>query len=177
MALSGSAPRRYAEAIFDLAEADKAIDAYRVSLDSLAEAITPQIIRALRDPSVPVKRRLAAVDAATKGQPKAIRSVLLLLEQRDRIALLPAIARAFGDLVDRRAGIVNAKITTAVPLDDVQRKAFVTRLEKSSGKQIKASFTVDAGLIGGARVQLGDHLVDSSVRAQLAALRSQLAGS
>ncbi len=177
MALSGSAPRRYAEAIFDLAEADKAIDAYRVSLDSLAEAITPQIIRALRDPSVPVKRRLAAVDAATKGQPKAIRSVLLLLEQRDRIALLPAIARAFGNLVDRRAGIVNAKITTAVPLDDVQRKAFVTRLEKSSGKQIKASFTVDAGLIGGARVQLGDHLVDSSVRAQLAALRSQLAGS
>ena len=177
MALSGSAPRRYAEAIFDLAEADKAIDAYRASLDSLAEAITPQIIRALRDPSVPVKRRLAAVDAATKGQPKAIRSVLLLLEQRDRIALLPAIARAFGELVDRRAGIVKAKITTAVPLDDVQRKAFVTRLEKSSGKQIKASFTVDAGLIGGARVQLGDHLVDSSVRAQLAALRSQLAGS
>lgn len=176
MALSGSGARRYAEAIFDLAQADKAIDAYRASLDSLAEAITPQIIRVLRDPSVPVKRRLAAVDAATKGQPKAIRSVLLLLEQRDRIALLPGIARAFGDLVDRRAGIVKAKITTAVPLDDAQRTAFVTRLEKSSGKLIKASFTVDAGLIGGARVQLGDHLIDSSVRAQLAALRSQLAG-
>jgi F-type H+-transporting ATPase subunit delta len=176
VALSGSAARRYAEAIFDLAEADKAVDAYRTSLDSLAAGISPQSIRALRDPSVPVKRRLAAVDAATKGQPKAIRSVLLLLEQRDRIALLPDIARAFSDLVDRRAGIVKAKITTAVPLDDAQRKAFVTRLEKSSGKQIKASFTVDAELIGGARVQLGDHLVDSSVRAQLAALRSQLAG-
>ena len=177
MALSGSGARRYAEAIFDLAEADQSIDAYRVSLDSLAAAITPPIIRALRDPSVPVKRRLAAVDAATTGQPKAIRSVLLLLEQRDRIALLPGIARAFGDLVDRRAGIVKAKITTAVPLDDAQRKALVERLEKSSGKQIRASFTVDAELIGGARVQLGDHLVDSSVRAQLAALRSQLAGS
>ena len=177
MALSGSGARRYAEAIFDLAAADAAVDAYRASLDALAAAITPQVLRALRDPSVPVKRRLAAVDAATNGQPRAIRSVLLLLEQRDRIALLPAIAREFGDLVDRRAGIVKAKITTAVPLADAQRKAFVERLEKSSGKKINASFIVDPELIGGARVQLGDHLMDSSVRAQLAALRSQLAGS
>jgi len=177
VALSGSAARRYAEAIFDLATAEQAVEAFRVSLDALAAGITPGVIRALRDPSVPVKRRLAAIDAATAGQPKAIRSVLLLLEQRDRIALLPAIATAFGDLVDRRAGIVKAKITTAVPLDDAQQQTFIERLERSSGTQIKASFSVDAGLIGGARVQLGDHLIDSSVRAQLAALRSQLAGS
>jgi F-type H+-transporting ATPase subunit delta len=177
VALSGSGARRYAEAIFDLADAEKAVDAYRTSLDALAAAITPQVIRALRDPSVPVKRRLAALEAATKGQPRAIRAVIQLLEQRDRIALLPAIAREFGDLVDRRAGIVKAKITTAVPLDDAQRKTFVDRLEKSSGKRITASFAVDDGLIGGARVQLGDHLIDSSVRAQLAALRAQLAGS
>ena len=177
MALSGSAARRYAEAIFDLAAADKAVDAYRASLDALAAAITLPVVRALRDPSVPVKRRLAAVDAATTGQPRAIRSVLLLLEQRDRIALLPAIAREFGDLVDRRAGIVKAKITTAMPLDDAQRKTFVQRLEKSSGKKLRATFAVDEDLIGGARVQLGDHLIDSSVRAQLAALRSQLAGN
>ena len=177
MALSGSAARRYAEAIFDLAAADKAVDAYRASLDALAAAITPPVIRALRDPSVPVKRRLAAVDAATTGQPRAIRSALLLLEQRDRIALLPAIAREFGDLVDRRAGIMKAKITTAMPLDDAQRKTVVQRLEKSSGKKLRATFAVDEDLIGGARVQLGDHLIDSSVRAQLAALRSQLAGN
>jgi F-type H+-transporting ATPase subunit delta len=175
VALSGSAARRYAEAIFDLAAAEKAVDAYRASLDSLAEAITPQVIRALRDPSVPVKLRVAAVDAATKGQPRAIRSVLLLLEQRDRIGLLPGIAREFGELVDRRAGVVKAKITTAVPLDEAQRKTVVQRLEKSSGKRIRPTFAVDQSLIGGARVQLGDHLVDSSVRTQLEALRARLA--
>lgn len=175
MALSGSAARRYAEAIHDLAAAEKAVDAYRASLDSLATAITPQVIRVLRDPSVPLKQRLAAIDAATKGQPRAIRSVLLLLEQRDRIALLPDIARAFGELIDRRAGIIKAKITTAVALDDAQRKTFITRLEKSSGHQLRATFAVDDSLIGGARVQLGDHLVDSSVRAQLEALRARLA--
>jgi F-type H+-transporting ATPase subunit delta len=177
VAQSGSAARRYAEAILDLATAEKAVDAYRVSLDSLAAGISPQSMRALRDPSVPVKQRLAAIEAVTTGQPRAIRSLLLLLEQRDRIALLPDIARAYSDLVDRRAGIVKAKITTAVALDEKQQRAFVTRLEKSSGHTLKATFAVDETLIGGAQIQLGDHLVDSSVRAQLNALRTQLAGN
>jgi F-type H+-transporting ATPase subunit delta len=177
VALSGSAARRYAEAILDLAKAENAVDAYRASLDSLAAGISPQAIRALRDPSVPVKQRLAAIEAVTKGQPKAIRSVLLLLEQRDRIALLPDIARTYGDLVDRRAGIVKAKITTAIPLDATQRQTFVKRLESASGHQIKATFTVDEELIAGAQIQLGDHLVDTSVRAQLNALRQSLAGN
>ena len=176
MALSGSAARRYAEAIFDLATAENASDAYRASLDSLAAGISPQAIRALRDPSVPVKQRLAAIEAVTTGQPKAIRSLLLLLEQRDRIALLPNIARAYGDLVERRAGIVKAKITTAVALDEKEQRGVVDRLEKSSRLKLKATFAVDDTLIGGAQIQLGDHLVDTSVRAQLNALRTRLAG-
>ena len=177
MALSGSAPRRYAEAILDLATAERAVDAYRASLDSLAAGLSPQSIRALRNPSVPVKQRMAAVEAAAKGHPKAIGSLLLVLEQRDRIALLADIARAFGDLVDRRAGIVKAKITTAVPLDEARQRAFVQRLETSTGHRIKATFRTDESLIGGAQIQLGDHLIDSSVRAQLNALRTQLAGN
>lgn len=177
MALSGSAPRRYAEAVLDLATAENAVDAYRASLDSLAAGLSPQSIRALRNPSVPVKQRLAAVVAATKGHPKAIGSLLLLLEQRDRIALLPDIARAFGDLVDRRAGIVKAKITTAIALDDKQQQAFVKRLESASGHRIEAAFTVDEKLIAGAQIQLGDHLVDTSVRARLDALGQSMAGN
>jgi F-type H+-transporting ATPase subunit delta len=177
VALSGSAARRYAEAILDLAQAENAVDAYRASLESLAAGISPEAIRALRNPSVPVKQRLAAIEAATKGHPKAIRSLLLLLEQRDRIALLPDIARAYGDLVDRRAGIVKAKITTAVTLDASQQRAIVERLEKSSGHRLKAAFAVDESLIGGAVIQLGDHQVDASVRAQLSALGHSLAGN
>jgi len=177
VALSGSAPRRYAEAIFDLAKAEDAVDAYRASLDGLAAGISPQAIRALRNPSVPVRQRLAAIEVVTAGQPKAIRSLLLLLEERDRIALLPDVARAYGDLVDRNAGIVKAKITTAVAVDGTERRALVDRLEKASGRRLKATFAVDASLIAGARVQLGDHVVDSSVRAQLNALRQRLAGN
>ena len=177
MALSGSAARRYAEALLDLAKPENAVEAYRASLDTLASGISPQAIRALRNPSAPMTQRLAAIEAITAGQPTAIRSLLLLLEQRDRIALVPAIARAYGDLVDRSAGIVKAKITSAVPLDATEQRALVERLEKSSGHRLKATFTVNENLIGGLQIQLGDHLVDSSVRAQLNALRQRLAGN
>ena len=177
MALSGSAARRYAEALYDLAADEGGVDAFRASFDALAAGLGPAALRSLRDPSVPMKQRVAAVEAAAKGHPRAIGSLLVLLTQRDRIGILPDIARAFADLVDRRAGIVKAKITTAVALDDAKRQAFVSRLESASGKKIKATFGVDPDLIGGARVQLGDHLVDSSVRAHLNSLRQSLAGN
>lgn len=176
MALSGSATRRYAEAVHDLALREDGVDAYRAALDSLAAAFAPQTLRALRDPSVPLKQRLAAIDAATAEQPKTIRSLLVLLAQRDRLPLLAGIARAFGDLVDKRAGIAKAKITTAVELDQDQQRAFVERLERVSGTRISATFAVDGRLIGGAKVQVGDHLLDSSLKARLDALRTQLAG-
>ena len=174
MAQSGSAARRYAEAMYDLALEEHAVDAYRASLDGLAGGFGPATLRALRDPSVPMKQRQSAIAAAAAGHPQAIRSLLVLLSQRDRLPLLPAIASAFGDHVDKRAGIAKAKITTAVELDQGQQRSFVERLERVSGKKLKATFHIDAGLIGGAKVQVGDHLLDPSVKARLDALRTQL---
>lgn len=175
MALSGSAARRYAEAMLDIAAGEGAVAAYRSSLDKLAEAFAGRPLRALRDPSIPMQKRVDAAMAAAAGETAPIAGLLQLLVRKDRLGLLPAIARAFGDLVDRREGIAKARITTAVELDEQQRRDMVARLEKASGKQIKATFGVDASLIGGARVQVGDHLIDGSIRAQLDSLRSQLA--
>ena len=151
------------------------VDAFRDSLNTLAAGLGASSLRALRDPSVPLARRMDALRAVTAGEPAAIRSLLLLLAERDRLALLPGIAAALSDLVDRRAGIAKAKITTAIELDPAQQTAFVAQLERASGNKLRASFAVDPGLIGGAKVQVGDHLVDTSVRAKLDALRAQLA--
>jgi F-type H+-transporting ATPase subunit delta len=174
VALGGSPARRYAEAMLDLAAEEKAVDAYRTALTDLA-GIDPTALRSLADPSIARERRLGAATAMVKGRPPALRGLVALLIRRERIELLPAIARAFADLVDERAGIAKARVTTAVELDAKQRTGVVERLEKATGKKIKATFTVDPALMGGARVQVGDHLVDASLRAQLAAMRTQLA--
>lgn len=175
MALTGSSARRYAEALLEIALVEGAVPAYRASLDRLRDAFPPEAIRALRDRHVPLAQRRAALDAGTTDEPRAVRAVLVMLLQRDRIALLPDIARTFGELVDRRDGIVHAKITTPIELDERQRADVVRRLEQTSGTRIRAAFATDPALLGGARIQLGDRLIDASVRAQLDALRAQLA--
>lgn len=174
---AGSGARRYAEALLEAATAENAVDAYRESLDRIAAALGPDTIHVLRDSRVPFAHRNAALEKATEGEPRAVRAVLNILLQRDRIAILPDVARAFSDLIDRRAGIVHAKITTSVALDERERTDLAHRLEQVSGKKIKATFVVDPAIIGGVKVQLGDRLVDASLRTRLDLMARQLASS
>ena len=175
MALSGSAARRYAEALFALAAHDRSVGELRASLDKLAPAFDRVTVAGLRDPSVPMKQRVEALRSALQGEPEVVRSLLILLLESDRIALVRQITLAFGDLVDRRDGISKARITTAVSLNEAEQRELVRRLEGESGRKLRATFAVDPTLIGGAKVQIGDHLIDSSVRAKLVALGRQLA--
>jgi F-type H+-transporting ATPase subunit delta len=175
LALSGSAARRYAEALLALAPDERTILAFRTSLDKLAPVFDRVTIANLRDPSVPLKQRVEALGSGLAGEPDAIRSLMVLLLESDRIGLVPQIALAFGDLVDRREGIAKARITTAVPLDEAAGRELVRRLERTAGLKLRATFAVDPTLIGGAKVQIGDHLIDSSVHAKLTALGRQLA--
>jgi F-type H+-transporting ATPase subunit delta len=175
VALSGSAARRYAEALLELAVDDRTVVEFRASLEKLAPVFDRATVASLRDPSVPMKQRVEALNSALPGEPDAVRSLIVLLLEKDRIALVPEIALAFGDLVDKRDGIAKARITTAVPLDEPARRELVRRLERESGRKLRATFGVDPTLIGGAKVQIGDHLIDSSVHAKLTALGRQLA--
>jgi F-type H+-transporting ATPase subunit delta len=175
LALSGSAARRYAEALLALSTNERAVGEIRASLDKLAPAFDRVTVAGLRDPSVPMKQRIDALTSALRDEPDVVRSLVILLLEADRITLVPQVALAFGDLVDRREGISKARITTAIPLKDAEQRDFVNRLERESGRKLRATFAVDPTLIGGAKVQIGDHLIDSSVHAKLIALGRQLA--
>jgi F-type H+-transporting ATPase subunit delta len=175
VALSGSAARRYAEALLALSPNERAVAELRSSLEKLAPVFDRATVAGLRDPSVPMKQRVDALTAALRGEPDVVRSLMVLLLETDRIALVPRIALAFGDLVDRREGVAKARITTAVPLREAEQRELVRRLERESRRKLRATFAVDPALIGGAKVQIGDHLIDSSVRARLIALGRQLA--
>ncbi len=176
MALSGSAGRRYAEALIDLAGDPATVERFRASLERLSLAIGPETIAALRDPRVSLEHRRDALVAAINDEPAEVRSLLVLLLERQRIQLLPAIARYFGEIVDRRAGIEKAKITTPIELAAADRDELVRRLERSSGRKIRATFVVDPSLLGGAKVQIGDHVIDTSLAAQLQEMARELAG-
>lgn len=174
MALGGSAARRYAEAMLDIAVSEGGFAAYRPAFEALG-GIDRAALQMLRDPSVPLERRLAGAAATTRGLPHAMQGLVALLVRKGRIELLPQVAAAYSDLVDEREGVAKARITTAVLQGPADRDRIVERLEATTGKRIRATFAIDPELMGGARVQVGDHLVDASLRARLSSLREQLA--
>jgi F-type H+-transporting ATPase subunit delta len=175
MALTGSAAKRYAEAVLELAEESRAIEEWTAALDRIVSALSREALRLLSAPSFPLTARRAALDGATAGEPAGVRALLQTLLERERIALLPAIARAYHDLLDERKGIEKAVITTAVPLDADQQREIVSRLERATGKRLRASFIVEPALKGGVVLRIGDHQLDGSVRTRLGAMRQQLA--
>ena len=175
MERTGSTARRYAEAFLDLAQEHRAVDEWTRSLDRVTEALSKEALRLLAAPTYPLEDRRRALEAATAKEPAPIRSLLVTLLERDRMEWLPAVTRAFHDLLDARAGIEKAVITTARPLEDEEQRSLVERLERVTSRRLRATFAVDPTLVGGMLVRIGDHEVDGSVRTQLDLLRERLA--
>ncbi|MFI5261987.1 MAG: F0F1 ATP synthase subunit delta [Candidatus Limnocylindrales bacterium] len=177
MARPGTSARRYAEAAFQLAVADDAVAAWRADLVTASAALgEPRIAAVLADRGLAVESRAALVRAvlATRVR-RPVQNLVLLLLRRGRPELLPDVATDFARLDDQRDGVVNAVATSAVALEPAEVSALTTRLEQLAGGRVVLTQAVDPGLLGGLQVQLGDRLIDGSVRGRLERLRHRLA--
>jgi F-type H+-transporting ATPase subunit delta len=172
-----STARRYAEAIFDIAERDGNVETWLEQLTSVSAAVSNEsIVRGLEDPNVSLDRRLAALDKALDASAvPQMRSLLTLIVRRRRVEMLPQIAREFRRLYNIRAGIVEATAISAAPLDETELAALRSRLEQMTAGKVELETKVDTSLLGGIQVRLGDLLIDGSVRGRLERLRNRLA--
>jgi F-type H+-transporting ATPase subunit delta len=175
MAKRDSAPRRYAEAAFQLADRDGSIETWRRELEQAAAATDGQLMAVLANPALPLDQRLQAADRVLAGLSQSVRNTVLLLVRRGRIEQLPRVVAEFVRLVERRAGITHATATSALPLTDLEEKALTARLEQMTGGTVALTTDTDASLLGGLVVRVGDRLIDGSVRGRLERLRNQLA--
>ena len=102
------------------------------------------------------------------------RSLVSILIDAHRDALIGSIAEQFDELKREHERVVVARITSAQPLSDEQRNEIVAALEKRYGKKVEAELDVDAALLGGARVQVGDQVINASIRDALAQMAAAL---
>lgn len=174
MAESLTIARPYAEAAFKLALEGNALASWAGALARLAVVAGTEVARELIGNPQLSNEQVAAVVADTAGQlaPEQ-KNFVQVLADNERLAVLPEISTLFDALRNAHEGVLDAQIASAYPLDEQQVAGIVAALEQKYGKQIKATVHVDADLIGGVSIRIGDEVIDASVRGKLA----QMAGA
>jgi F-type H+-transporting ATPase subunit delta len=176
MARPTTAARRYAEAAFEVALRDDELDGWRDDLETAAAMLgRPEVEPVVDSPAVPTAQRLAVVDKLLGGRirPGALRLVSVLVE-RGRVRDLARVRDQYQRQLNAHRGIVVATVTSAAPLTDDESAAVRAQVEAMAGSTVELRTAVDPALLGGVTVQIGDRLVDASIRGRLERLRDQL---
>ena len=179
--MSGSLGRRYARALLGLARETGALAATGEELArATAVFAEPELQRVVLSPIVAPSVRRAIVQKVVErlGLSPAVKNLIRLLADRDRLRYLADIARAYDALVDRELGRTRVNIRSAAPLTDDQR-AELERLARrlTGGKEMIVSAEVDPDLIGGVVLDARGTVYDGSVKTQLARLARSVAGA
>lgn len=162
--------RRYATAVFNLAQQAGATDAVGADLKAASEAIygNDDVRRFFLSPVFERKKKEALLLAAFRSRVNDITlHTLLLLVRKRREALLGAIATEYAKLALAASGKEPLEIVSARELAPSELNAIVVRLGRSYGKAFDVTTRTDPSLLGGVRITMGDRRIDGSLSARL----------
>lgn len=170
---------RYARAFVDVIYAQK-LDAQSVlsQLRSMVDLLnaSADLRHVWENPAIPAeqKRNLLDAIAARENFARQVRNFLAVLIDHRRIAALPEISRQIELEMDRRLGLAEAEISSARELTESERADLESQITRLTGKKVRAHYTLDRQLLGGAVVRLGSTVYDGSVRGQLLRMKEAL---
>jgi len=168
---------RYAHALFSVALARDMVDIMASELFQLKSFSEKdrKFTSFLEAPQVLTEHKLDLIKRLfTTRLSQPLVSFLLLLVEKSRIDFLSEIADEYEELLEYHKGIIKARITTAVAVDDDFKQLLKAKLERLSGKQIEVIHKIDKSIIGGIIVQLNYKIIDRSVRHELNSLKHDL---
>jgi len=169
--------RRYAKAVFELAQQDRDHEAWERRLTLIRELFSDERVASiLKNPTVASEARERLI-SETPGFDREAVNLARLLVEAGRIDDAAEIGEEFQRLGDEAAGRVRATATTAVELTAADRDRISGQLSKRMQKDVRLSVVVDPRILGGLRVQFGDHVIDATVASRLQQLRRRLAAS
>ncbi len=176
MADNASIARPYAKAVFELAQETNSYDGWSAALDHLsAISQDEKFIALVNDPRVEDSKVAELLtDVAKDSLPEGGANFVNLLVQNGRLLALANIKQQYGDLVAKAKALVNAKVTTALPLSADQKTSLTSALEARLGMKVEIDENVDASIVGGAIIQAGDLVIDGSAKGRLSKLTSAL---
>ena len=168
---------KYAQAIFELADDAKMVDAVGTDLSTVVDTLAGQrdLEIFLDHPSTPREAKKEVVKQVFGAEVGELTlKILLYLIDKRRETILTDIALAYKNLTYEARGIIEAHVRSAMALTESETARLTQALEKRSGKQVVLRETVDPSLLGGLVVQMGDTLLDGSVKRQLSEMKDAL---
>lgn len=175
---SRASAARYARALFDVALQESEPGQVEQELSSIASLIDAHadLKAAVESPGVPPHAKKALVQAlAERAQLSgSVTRLLIMLAERDRLVLLPEILDAFRARLMEQRRVLEAEVTTAIPLAAEQQAALQQRLSSATARQVSITTKVDPALIGGVVARIGAVVYDGSLATQLEKLKQRL---
>ena len=172
--------RRYASALADVVLERGEAHEVQEELRGWEQMIqsSPNLQEVLRNPTIALDQKRAVLNkliALTKPRPTTTNFLKVLL-QNQRLTELGEINRKFAEIVDERAGVVAATVTTARNVPENAQQQLHTKLLSLTGKKVRINFATDPELIGGLVTRIGSTVYDGSVRNHLQLIKEKMAG-
>ncbi len=168
--------RPYAEALFSIAHEHGTVGDILAELEAVEGALdeVPNVRVLLLHPSVRPDVAAQCLDGLIAGRTPVVRNFVRLLADKRRIGILPDVVRALRERQDEAEGRVRARVQTARALSAEDLQALTAALGRRLARHVEVTTDIRGDLIGGARVVVGDRVLDGSVAGHLAALRRRL---
>jgi len=172
---------RYANALFELADEQAALDTAAADLGTLEALLgeSADLYRMIRSPILSRKDQAQAIGTIARRADFStlVTNFLGLLARKRRLFALPGIIGAYRRLLAARRGEVTADVTSAQALNEDQLGAIRRALKQATGSDVFIRTRVDSSLLGGLVVQIESRMVDNSLRSQLERLKIAMKGS
>lgn len=168
----------YARALFEMAQAESVTDRVEEELIRLRDLLkaSPELLQFLKDPNIQHEGKRKALAELFQGRVHpVVLTMLIALSDQDRVGRLPHIIEEFSALAAAARQKITGEITTAVPLDDGTVQRFAAELSRITGKTVRLIPRVDPGILGGAIIQVGEQIIDGSLRRKLDQIQQRLA--
>lgn len=170
--------KTYGEALFELAVEENKVDVFMEEIEEIERILAQNtnFTRFMNHPKILKEEKIQVLQNIFKGRiSDELTGFLTLIVTKDRYGEVDAILLYFLTEIKKFKGIGIAYVTTASKLREEQKVKIEKRLlETTSYKRMEMHYDVDAGLIGGMKIRIGDRVVDSSIKTGLNELTRQL---
>lgn len=171
--------RRYATALADVVVNTSEVESVKSELLDWQEMINSNhdLHSAFHNPSIPSANKEKVLESliARSMPSKTTANFLRVLLKNNRLTEISSINEKLDSVLDERAGVISATVTSSRELSDSERDEMKANLAKvTGGKEIRLNFEIDETVIGGAITRVGSTVYDGSVKSQLELLKEQM---